>query len=1050
MKCMFFNARSLAHKTQEINLFTSSHQIDLAIIAESRLTENQSSPFRNTVVNIPAKTHLGGILAFSPSGTLRNSHQLKSGHNWQIMQVEDLIIGFGYFAPSEPFSDIEFFLESLEQSSKFWQEDVVIVADFNARHSISTGDHASNERGPKFFELVSKYPLRLENASKGFYTTNTANGKGRTDLLFSTVGSHHTVSDFIVHDDNLNGSDHWPLTWTIDLQLAEKREQWNFKILRSNQDLQIKYSEELKRDSAHLVEFIEKQLVEILIQRQALSFIEEQQAIVDRLWQTILDWIESALQNSCKKRRNNGVKDIFWTPDLKKQKEQRKTNASFAFFKRYCKNLLKRKKELFLEMVVDKSGASKRGDLFKMIKFSNRKKQTCHLNTSDMRVHSAHFLKTFGSNPRGSQSKIDLDVLSHTDPKLATNCYGSEDLFFLESTYEDVDYALSRTGGGKAAGADGIGAEAYKLGGKPIRRVLASFFTLCGKTQLTPSAWSESIIIPIFKNKGDKTDIANYRPIALTIVAKRIFEKIIDSKLEEFKIKLQSSQSGFLKKRSTLHQVYFILELMQKNPDLIQVFLDLSAAYDMVDRRILWTLLKNQFGLPSPLIKLLRSLFDGNYSTLDVMGQKSERILHLRGLPQGSSLSPILFNFFIDSLIREIQKQDLMLDFFGMKTNNLFFADDGNIHSNDPEVVQRILNLAAKWEKEFGMKFSPEKCIVLSRQKTLGLTLGDAQLPEVDEATYLGIPLTSTGFDSKKFVRNCSRKIEGAVMQLVKNGYSSKYWSPGVKVAVYKQFIRPTAEYGLQVKIFERADLDLLEASQLKATRVLLQLPWNCSIQGIRRLFCLESMQCRNKILNAKFLRNAKMLKENMQISRLVDQASNNAKSLYRHFLKRNEQIRDLQLITRDSDLYRKVKEIRRMDIIDSKKGFRSTSKTSTRVSDSIPVSKSLTLSSILFWKSEAEGEILRNLVRWRLGRIAFHQECLNCSREKLSRKHAVLCSGVDDILFNKYEEIESFQARNILDTLLNKYMYGNHMEIWKDVSWGINQIQKLCLGFTA
>ena len=45
--------------------------------------------------------------------------------------------------------------------------------------------------------------------------------------------------------------------------------------------------------------------------------------------------------------------------------------------------------------------------------------------------------------------------------------------------------------------------------------------------------------------------------------------------------------------------------------------------------------------------------------------------------------------------------------------------------------------------------------------------------------------------------------------------------------------------------------------------------------------------------------------------------------------------------------------------IIDSKKGFRSTSKTSTRVSDSIPVSKSLTLSSILFWKSEAEGEIL-------------------------------------------------------------------------------------------
>jgi hypothetical protein len=112
--------------------------------------------------------------------------------------------------------------------------------------------------------------------------------------------------------------------------------------------------------------------------------------------------------------------------------------------------------------------------------------------------------------------------------------------------------------------------------------------------------------------------------------------------LDEFKGKLQSSQGGFLKKRSTLHQVYFIMEIMRNNPDLIQVFLDLSAAYDMVDRRIFWTSLKNHFGMPTSLIRLLRSLFDENYSKLDIVGEKSQKILHLRGLPQGSSLSPIL------------------------------------------------------------------------------------------------------------------------------------------------------------------------------------------------------------------------------------------------------------------------------------------------------------------------------------------------------------------------------------------------------------------------
>ena len=58
-----------------------------------------------------------------------------------------------------------------------------------------------------------------------------------------------------------------------------------------------------------------------------------------------------------------------------------------------------------------------------------------------------------------------------------------------------------------------------------------------------------------------------------------------------------------------------------------------------------------------------------------------------------------------------------MMETIGIKTNNLVFADDGNIHSNESETIQRILDLAHSWELNFGMKFSAEKCLVLSRQK---------------------------------------------------------------------------------------------------------------------------------------------------------------------------------------------------------------------------------------------------------------------------------------------------------------------------------------------
>jgi hypothetical protein len=233
----------------------------------------------------------------------------------------------------------------------------------------------------------------------------------------------------------------------------------------------------------------------------------------------------------------------------------------------------------------------------------------------------------------------------------------------------------------------------------------------------------------------------------------------------------------------------------------------------------------------------------------------------------------------------------------------------------------------------------------------------------VDEAVYLGIPLSTKGFSSKSFAKSCARKMESSIMQLVKGGYSSKYWSSGIKFGVYKQFIRPTAEYGLQLKIMDTQVLDTLEAAQLKASRILLQLPWNCSIQAIRRLFCMESMKCRNKILNAKFLRSMHKIEDYAQITRLIEITSAESKSLYRDSLKQNECIRDFETASSQSDLKNKIKSIRKADILDAKKGCKYRTKTSTRVSDSIPVAQTLKLSSILFWKTEEEGQIKRNLV---------------------------------------------------------------------------------------
>ena len=81
----------------------------------------------------------------------------------------------------------------------------------------------------------------------GLYTTNNSSGQGITDLLFSASENKHTISDFIIHQDNLNGSDHWPLTWSVDFELKSNNTSWNFKLLRSSCERRLEYSATLEK-----------------------------------------------------------------------------------------------------------------------------------------------------------------------------------------------------------------------------------------------------------------------------------------------------------------------------------------------------------------------------------------------------------------------------------------------------------------------------------------------------------------------------------------------------------------------------------------------------------------------------------------------------------------------------------------------------------------------------------------------------------------------------------------------------------------------------------
>jgi hypothetical protein len=125
--------------------------------------------------------------------------------------------------------------------------------------------------------------------------------------------------------------------------------------------------------------------------------------------------------------------------------------------------------------------------------------------------------------------------------------------------------------------------------------------------------------VPIFKGKGEALNIANYRPIALTSCVRRIYERCVLRVLDNYGQFISRTQGGFKMKCSTYNQITALNEIIKKHPNAVHAFLDIKAAYDCVDRRILWSIIEKLPNMNQCLVRILKGLFDHNVSRLGII-----------------------------------------------------------------------------------------------------------------------------------------------------------------------------------------------------------------------------------------------------------------------------------------------------------------------------------------------------------------------------------------------------------------------------------------------
>ena len=143
-------------------------------------------------------------------------------------------------------------------------------------------------------------------------------------------------------------------------------------------------------------------------------------------------------------------------------------------------------------------------------------------------------------------------------------------------------------------------------------------------------------------------------------------------------MKLPTS-AGSWKKQEFQKKIYFC-------------FIDYAKAFDCVDHNKLWKILK-EMGIPDHLTYLLRNLCSGQEATVRTGHGTTDWFQIGKGICQGCILSPCLFNFYAEYIMRNawLEEAQAGIKIAGRNLNNLRYADDSTFMAERAEELKSLL-----------------------------------------------------------------------------------------------------------------------------------------------------------------------------------------------------------------------------------------------------------------------------------------------------------------------------------------------------------------------
>lgn len=788
LNILFWNCNGIQKKIPELQTFVHKNNIHIILLGETR--SNPKFPikisnfitYRQDRLTIQNKPHAGGTAILINRNIVHQQMHIPTILDSTSIQIQlgdtPIQISAVYKSPSTTLLQTD--LDALTE-----QEHFLIAGDLNAKHS-SWLCRKTNRDGRtllQHMEISNKYTICAPDSP-----THYPHSKAFSpDILDIALVNLPHLGYTLTNNCDLS-SDHNPITMSIgDSPITARppisKKKINWRKFETELSKTINISRQHLKNPQEIDYEIQNLTKNIQNAISNSEFIPNQTQSTPKLTPDILLEIRTKqiLRKDWQRTRDPNIKtmlnaQITYVRNLLIEHNQAEWDKFTAKLKFSDKSIYKLNRCLLHKVPPSTP-------------LNNSTGQKIYDNQSKSELFATTMKQQFSNNPGPRIPEVEDSLLQITNNKIVSSDY---------VTPKEIWDIIQKLPRGKAPGYDNITNTALRHFPKQAIILLAKICTACYRHAYFPVKWKNATIVMIPKPKKSHLQPENYRPISLLVTMSKVLEKTLLPRLMKF-ITPRPEQHAFRPEHSTTTQLIELVDNLSLNYNRggqsAAVFLDMAKAYDRVWHAGLLHKLK-LFNIPLHLIQLLHSFLKDRTFRVKVSDKISSFHKIAAGVPQGSSLSPLLYSAYIND-IPVIPKVTVAL-----------YADDTMFYTNDKNqkyaalCLQRQIDQTQTWLTKWRLRLNTSKTqAIIFGNKCYNslpkLKINGTQLDWSTNTKYLGITLDRK-LSMNTQVANMITRAKGARAALYPILRKKCPIPMTTKLAIFKIYIKPIILYAVE------------------------------------------------------------------------------------------------------------------------------------------------------------------------------------------------------------------------------------------------------------